>query len=77
MVISQLAGIAQHGDSDAARVSACGQLLNRGWGMPDQPHTATVDANIEIVIRQIIRGEKPAMKTINDASYTKEDSDDE
>lgn len=32
MAIQQLSGIAQHGESEAARVSACSILLDRGWG---------------------------------------------
>ena len=35
--ISALAGIAQNGQSEAARVSAAVALLDRGWGKPAQP----------------------------------------
>jgi hypothetical protein len=73
MAIHTLGGIASAGESEAARVSACGMILDRGWGKPDQPHSGAIDANIEIVIRQIIRGETPA-KTI-EASYTKKDNE--
>ena len=35
--ISALAGIAQNGTSESARVAAAEALLNRGWGKPAQP----------------------------------------
>lgn len=38
MAIQSLAGIAQNGQSESARVAACGILLDRGWGKPVQPH---------------------------------------
>lgn len=63
-MVQTLTGIAMTGESEAARVSAAIHILNRGWGMPDQPHTATVDANIEIVIRNIIRGEPKTIEGV-------------
>ena len=36
----------------AARVSAAGILLDRGWGKPDQSHE--LNADIQITIRQIL-----------------------
>lgn len=36
--ISALAGIAQNGQSESARVAASVALLDRGWGKPVQPH---------------------------------------
>jgi hypothetical protein len=41
--ISALAGIAQNGQSESARVSAAEALLNRGWGKPAQPIEGTDD----------------------------------
>lgn len=38
MAIQSLAGIAQNGESEAARVAAINALLDRGWGKPVQPH---------------------------------------
>lgn len=55
MVIKQLAGIAQHGDKDAARATACAILLDRGWGKAAQPLTgADGSDDIQVTIRTII-----------------------
>ena len=35
--IKTLAGIAQNGTTESAKVSACQALLDRGWGKPAQP----------------------------------------
>jgi hypothetical protein len=57
MAIRQLAGIAQNGDKDAARVTACGILLDRGWGKAAQPLTgANGSEDIQVTIRTIIAG---------------------
>lgn len=37
MAIQTLAGVAQNGKSEPARVAAAEALLNRGWGKPAQP----------------------------------------
>lgn len=37
MAIKVLAGIAQHGENEGARVSAANYLLDRGWGKAAQP----------------------------------------
>jgi len=37
MAIQSLAGIAQNGQSESARVAAIGLLLDRGWGKAAQP----------------------------------------
>jgi hypothetical protein len=51
-----LGSIAENGESEAARVAAVGQLLDRGWGKPNQPHDATVDGELRITIRNILEG---------------------
>lgn len=43
MAIQQLAGIAQNGQSESAKVAACEALLNRGWGKPTQPISGDED----------------------------------
>ena len=54
MGVKVLAGIAQHGTSEAARVSAVALLFERGWGKAPQPHTGPDGENeITIVIRDI------------------------
>ena len=57
-VIRTLGGIAENGDSEAARVSACAQLLDRGWGKPNQPHTGADGQDIQVTIRTILEGKK-------------------
>ncbi len=37
MAIQSLAGVAQNGTSESAKVAACEALLSRGWGKPAQP----------------------------------------
>ena len=37
MAIQTLAGIAQNGEQESARVRAAEALLDRGWGKPAQP----------------------------------------
>ena len=59
MAINTLGGIASNGESDAARVSACAQLLDRGWGRPAQPVTGKDgEEDIRVTIRTIIEGPK-------------------
>jgi hypothetical protein len=53
IALRQLAGIAENGESEAARVSACAHLLDRGWGKPTQPHTGEDDKDIRFTIRNI------------------------
>jgi hypothetical protein len=59
--ISTLGGIAENGISEAARVSACGLLLERGWGKSPQQveHTGKDgDSEIKIILRTITEGKK-------------------
>lgn len=57
--IETLGGIAAEGESESARVSAAGMLLDRGWGKPNQPVTGKDGDDIRVVIRTIIEGKKP------------------
>lgn len=58
VAVQQLGGIAQHGDTDAARVAACVALLDRGWGKAPQSHTGEDgEGDIRVTIRHIIQGE--------------------
>jgi len=55
MCLKVLAGIAsQKAAPPAARVAACGHLLDRGWGKPAQPHTGEDGNDIRITIRKMI-----------------------
>ena len=53
-----LAGIAaKTARTEAARVSAAGILLDRGWGKPPQAHTGEDgEGEIRVVIRHIVEG---------------------
>ena len=54
LCIKVLAGIAQNGQNDASRVSACETLLNHGWGKPPQAHTGEDGGGtIRVIIRDI------------------------
>ena len=55
LCIKVLAGIvSQDAVPPAARVSAAGILLDRGWGKAAQTHTDADGGAIQVVIRQII-----------------------
>jgi hypothetical protein len=54
LCIKVLAGmLSQEAVPAAARVSAAGILLDRGWGKPAQPHTGEDDKDIRVAIRTI------------------------
>lgn len=54
-VIKTLGGIASNGESESARVAACAQLLDRGWGKSPQPVTGKDGVEpIEVLVRTII-----------------------
>ena len=54
LCIKVLAGIvSQEAMPPAARVTAAGILLDRGWGRAPQPHTGEDGKDIRVVIRQI------------------------
>jgi hypothetical protein len=55
LCIKVLAGIvSQEASPAAARVTAAGILLDRGWGKAAQTHTDAHGEAIQVVIRQII-----------------------
>ena len=53
-----LGGVAEAGESEAARVSAAIALLDRGWGKPNQPHEAKLEGSLEIILRDIAAEKK-------------------
>ena len=62
--IKVLAGIvSQEAVPAAARVSAAGILLDRGWGKAIQPHTGEEGGDIRVTIRHILEhiDEKPVI----------------
>ena len=59
LCIRVLAGIvSQEAVPSAARVSAAGILLDRGWGKPAQPHAGEEGKDIKITIRKMIGGDE-------------------
>ena len=51
MAIQSLAGVAQKGESESARVAAAEALLNRGWGKPAQPISGDEENPLKIINR--------------------------
>ena len=57
LCIKVLAGIvSQEAVPSAARVSAAGILLDRGWGRAPQPHAGEDGGDLRVTIRQIVEG---------------------
>jgi hypothetical protein len=56
--VRTLGGVAEAGESEAARVSAAIALLDRGWGKPNQPHEAKLEGSLEIILRDIAAEKK-------------------
>ena len=57
MGLRVLAGIAENGKNEAARVAACVHLLDRGWGRAPQSHTGEDgEGELRITIRHITEG---------------------
>lgn len=57
--VRMVAGIAESGESEDAKLRAANMLWERGWGKPPQPLTgADGDGAIEITIRNIVEGKK-------------------
>ena len=79
LCIKVLAGIvSQEAVPPAARVSAAGILLDRGWGRAPQTHTGEDgEGDIRVTIRHIVRGrDKPLeAKTIDATPVRHEGSD--
>ena len=58
LCIKVLAGIvSQEAVPPAARVSAAGILLDRGWGKPAQPHAGEDGKDIRVTIRKMVDGD--------------------
>ena len=61
-----LAGIVAKGASEAARVAAATELLNRGWGKAAQTHAMVEGGGgIEVIVRHIVQGGAPDPKVID------------
>lgn len=55
MCLKQLCGIAQHSESDNARVAAIAIILDRGWGKAAQPIGFDGSgAPLQVIVRHII-----------------------
>lgn len=60
--LSVLVEIAQHGESEAARVSAANAILDRGYGKPTQPISGDEDApavGVSLIRRVLVRPGDP------------------
>ena len=76
--INTLAGIAQNGQSEMARVAASCALLDRGWGKAPQAHTAdNGEGPIRVVVRHIVRRDKPLEAKMIDATPLRHNGGDE
>ena len=59
LCVKVLAGIvSQEAVPPAARVSAAGILLDRGWGRAPQPHAGEDGKDIHVTIRKMIGGDE-------------------
>ena len=58
LALNVLIGIATNGESEAAKVTAAINILDRGWGRPSQPHDAKVEGDINITVRNILEPKK-------------------
>ena len=58
LALGVLIGIATNGESEAAKVTAAINILDRGGGRPSQPHDAKVEGDINITIRNILEPKK-------------------
>ena len=54
MGVKVLAGIAENGTSEPARVAAAVALLDRGWGKPKQDNSHAVSGEIRVVLRKML-----------------------
>lgn len=55
LAIQTLAGVAQNGTSESARVAASVALMDRGWGKPTQPVSGDDDAPPISMVHKIER----------------------
>jgi hypothetical protein len=72
-----MAGIAQHGTTESARVAAITALWERGWGKAPTTHTgANGEGDIKVVIRHIVEGRDGVPLTIEHIpAVTPDDTD--
>ena len=54
MGVKVLAGIAENGTSEPARVAAAVALLDRGWGKPKQDASHEVKGEIRVILRKML-----------------------
>ena len=58
MGVKVLAGIAENGTSEPARVAAAVALLDRGWGKPKQDNSHEVKGEIRVILRKMLTDEE-------------------
>ena len=54
MGVKVLAGIAENGTSEPARVAAAVALLDHGWGKPKTDNTHTLSGEVRVVLRKML-----------------------
>jgi len=58
LALGVLIGIATNGESEAAKVTAAINILDRGWGRPSQPTENKHEGELNINVRNIMEGRK-------------------
>ena len=58
LALNVLIGVATNGESEAAKVTAAINILDRGWGRPSQPVDAKHEGDINITVRNILEPKK-------------------
>jgi hypothetical protein len=58
--IQVLGGLIETGETDAVKVAACAQLLDRGWGRPKQDNSHEVKGEIKVVLRKMLEDDDDA-----------------
>jgi hypothetical protein len=76
MGVQMLTHIAQESPSHAARVSAIGLLLERGWGKAPQMFGDDGEGSISVIIRHIVES-VPAPRIIDHAPLTTNNAGDQ
>jgi len=49
-----VAGIAEKGTSESAKLTAAHMLWERGWGKPQQDNTLEIKGEIKVVLRKML-----------------------
>ena len=76
LAIRTLKGICAEKEAPAAsRVAAASELLNRGWGKPQQDHSLIGEKEITVTIRHLVEGMPDTTTKIIDVTPEKDDEE--